>query len=344
MVNFALVGCGRIAPFHFEGIRESHGGIVRAVCDLDIKKAHHLVGEHKDIAVYDDYETMLSDPKIDVVNICTNHRSHFSLALGALNAGKHVVIEKPVTLKVADAEVLEKTAQEKQLKATVVFQNRFNPSITLTKSALVEGKFGTISHGTGSIRWCRDQAYYQQDPWRGKESDLDGILMNQSIHTLDLLMYLLGPIEKVTGQLKTAFLDIEMENIGLATLTFANGAIGLFEGAGTIFPTDLEGRISLFGETGTVILGGMAANEIETWRFKDQRVSDEEAIKQNLKKVARKSPSVYGFGHEKVMQDMIDAINDDRPPKVSLEDGKRALTVILAIYESAKKGGMPVYC
>lgn len=344
MINFAIIGCGRIARFHLEGIFESNSANLKAVCDLDTEKATQLIKSRSGIKVYRDYQELLLDPDIDVVNICTNHQSHFEISLAAIEAGKHVIIEKPVTLSLEEADMLIAAQKKHQVKATVVFQNRFNQSIKLTKKALKEGMFGRLSHSVGSVRWCRNQDYYNLDAWRGLACEKDGILMNQSIHTIDLLIYLMGPVKKVTGQVKTAFYDIEMENVGLATLEFENGAIGLFEGAGTIYPKDLEGRISIFGETGTVMLGGMSANTIETWRFtKDCETEQEELIKKLLEDEAN-APTVYGFGHEKVIKDMVNAITKNREPKVSLQDGKNALAVVLAIYQSAENNGMPVYC
>lgn len=344
MINFAIVGCGRIAKFHLEGILETKGATLKAVSDLNLEKANLLVGSNTEVDIYQDYHEMLRDQSIDVVNICTNHQSHFKIALAALEAGKHVIIEKPVTLSLEEADLLIEAQKKNNVKATVVFQNRFNQSVELTKRAIEDGRFNELSHGVGTVRWCRDQSYYNQDPWRGKIIDKDGVLMNQSIHTLDLLMYMMGPVKKVTGQLRTAFFDIEMENVGLATLEFENGAIGLFEGAGTIYPADLEGRISLFGRTGTVVLGGMAANQIETWRFKQDYQQEQDELIKNLNEQEANAPTVYGFGHEKIINDMVKAITDNREPRVRLQDGRNALAVVLAIYESAANDGMPVYC
>lgn len=344
MINFAIVGCGRIAKFHLEGILETKGTTLKAVSDLDLRKANKLVTSNPGVDVYQDYQEMLLDQSIDVVNICTNHQSHFEIALAALEAGKHVIIEKPITLSLEEADILIKAQKKNNLKATVVFQNRFNQSVELTKQAVDNGLFSELSHGVGTVRWYRDHDYYNQDPWRGRLSNKDGVLMNQAIHTIDLLIYLMGPVKKVTGQLRTAFLDIEMENVGVATLEFESGAIGLFEGAGTVYPTDLEGSVSLFGKTGTVKLSGMSANQIEIWRFKQDYQREQTELVQSLIDRETNAPTVYGFGHEKVIQDMVDSIRSDREPKVCLQDGKNALAVVLAIYESAEKNGMPIYC
>lgn len=343
MINFGIVGCGRVAKFHREAIFETKGASLKAISDLNVDKANKLAQSRPEIEVYRNYKDMLLDSSIDVVTICTNHHAHFEVALAALEAGKHIIVEKPVTLSLADADRLIDTQKKHGVKAAVVFQNRFNQAVELTKKAMDDGLFGELSHGVGSVRWCRDQTYYNQDAWRGSAKEKDGILMNQSIHTIDLLTHLMGPVKKVTGQVKTAFADIEMEDVGLATLEFENGAIGLFEGAGTIYPTDLEGRLSLFGEKGSVILGGMSANKIEAWRFKQDYHQDQADVIKHLSKIEADAPTVYGFGHEKVIQDMVDAIKYDREPKIGLQDGKHALAIVLAIYQSAENNGMPVY-
>lgn len=343
MINFAIVGCGRVAKFHLEAILETKGAELKAISDLDFVKANKLVQSSPNAKIYTDYREMLLDSSIDVVSICTNHHLHFEVALAALEAGKHIIVEKPVTLSLEDADRLIEAQKKNGVKATVVFQNRFNQAVELVKRTMDEGLFGKLSHGVGTVRWCRDQAYYDQDAWRGSAKEKDGFLMNQSIHTIDLLTYLMGPVKKVTGQVRTAFSEIEMEDVGLATIEFENGAIGQFEGAGTIYPDDLEASISLFGSKGSVILGGMSANQIKAWRFKKEYQEDQARVIQHLSEKEAIAPTVYGFGHEKIVQDMVSSIKDNREPKIRLEDGKHALAVVLAIYQSAENGGMPVY-
>lgn len=343
MINFAIVGCGRVAKFHLEAILETKGAELKAISDLDFAKANKLVQSSPNAKIYTDYREMLLDSSIDVVSICTNHHLHFEVALAALEAGKHIIVEKPVTLSLEDADLLIDTQKKHGVKATVVFQNRFNQAVQLAKNAMDEGLFGKLSHGVGTVRWCRNQAYYDQDQWRGSAKEKDGFLMNQSIHTIDILTYLMGPVKKVTGQVRTAFSEIEMEDVGLATLEFESGAIGLFEGAGTIYPDDLEASISLFGSKGSAILGGMSTNQIKAWRFKEDYQQDQTQVIQDLSEKEANAPTVYGFGHEKIVQDMVKAIRDDRQPKIGLEDGKHALAVVLAIYQSAKNDGIPVY-
>ncbi|MBU9710350.1 Gfo/Idh/MocA family protein [Evansella tamaricis] len=343
MINFAIIGCGRISVFHKEGILETTGAALKAVCDVDKTKAASLVEGLSSIDIYVDYKQLLEDPSIHVVNICTEHYYHSELAVAAMDAGKHVIVEKPVALSLEEADRMIEAQKKNGIKATVVFQNRYNKAVAMMRDAVEEGRLGELSHGVGSIRWYRDQSYYGQDSWRGTQKQKDGFLMNQTIHTIDLLTWMMGPVKKVTGQVSTKFFEIEMENIGAATMEFENGAIGIIEGAGTVYPDDLEGRLSIFGEKGTIVLGGTSANKIETWRFSNDFQKEQIASLELLREQEENAPTVYGFGHEKVIQDMVDAIHQNREPIISLMDGKNALEIVLAIYESAKKDGQPVY-
>ncbi len=343
MINFGIIGCGRISPFHKAGILETNGAQLTTVCDVVEQKARELVNGSENITVYTDYKELLQDPSIHVVNICTEHHLHAEIAIAAMDAGKHVIIEKPIALTLKDADRMIEAQKRNKVKATIVFQNRFNQAVMVTRKALEEGRFGEMSHGVGSVRWYRDQSYYSQDPWRGKTTHKDGFLMNQTIHTIDLLIWMMGPVKKVSGNIKTKFFDIEMENVGTATLEFENGTIGLIEGAGTVFPSDLEGSLSLFGAKGTVVLSGAAANKIETWRFSKDYQNEQAEVLNQIRHQEENAPTVYGFGHEKVVQDMVEAIRHDRNPITSLVDGRNALEVVLAIYDSAKNDGNAVY-
>ncbi|MBU9721564.1 MULTISPECIES: Gfo/Idh/MocA family protein [Bacillaceae] len=341
MLNFAIIGCGRIAPFHKEGIRETEGAVLKAVCDLNETKTTNFTVEN--VSVYNNYRDVLADPEIDVVNICTEHHLHSEIAIAAMEAGKHIIVEKPIALSMEEANRMLEAEKRTGVKATVVFQNRYNKPIELTRRALEDGRFGELSYGAASVRWYRGQDYYNQDLWRGKKYMKDGFLMNQSIHTIDLLLWMMGPVKKVIGQVKTSNLNIEMENIGVAILEFESGAIGMIEGVGASYPDDLEGRLSLVGQHGTVIVGGSATNRLEAWRFEKEYQDEQKYMMELDRKHNENAPTVYGYGHEKVIEDMVCAIKMNRSPKVRLEDGKNALQLILAIYESSENNGVPVW-
>lgn len=335
MMNFAVVGCGRIAKKHIEAIDNAKKAVLYALCDIDEDRLETMASDNNITNKYLNIDEMLEDSNIDVVTICTPNATHADLAIKAIEAGKHVMIEKPIATTVEDAERIIQAAKEHNVKASSVHQNRFNQAVQKTRKAYEEGKFGRMSHGVASIRWNRDERYYGQDEWRGKIDQQDGVLMNQCIHNIDLLRWMMGPVKSVTGKTTTRFRDIEMEDVGTAIIEFESGALGVIEGAGTIYPTNLEETLNLFGEKGTVCIGGIAVNKIENWRF-NTNFSDEEAA--ILAEQEGNPPTVYGYGHQLIVEDMIVAIENDCEPYVTLQDGKNAIELVLAIYKSSKTG------
>ncbi len=338
MLKFGIVGCGRIAPKHAEAISALEEADLIAVCDIDEEKAKGFA-EKYNAEMYIEYDKMLENPDIDVINICTPNAQHADMAVQAIEKGKHVMIEKPIALTLEDADRIIEAAEKAGVKASAVHQNRFNDAIQQTRKAMEEDQFGKMSHGIASIRWNRNMGYYNQASWRGTKEYKDGVLMNQCIHNIDLLRWMMGPIKKIDGSTATRFRDIEMEDVGVATVEFESGALGVIEGAGTIYPTNMEETLNLFGEKGTVVVGGIAVNKIEKWRFSESFQEEEQKI---LAEQADNPPTVYGFGHQNIIQDMIDAVKEDRDPYVTLQDGKNAIEIVLAIYESSETG-KPVY-
>lgn len=336
-MNFAIVGCGRIALKHAEAIKNLPEAKLVSVCDIIPEKAEQFATSYQ-AQMYVEFDEMLENPEIQVVNICTPNALHADMAVKAIEKGKHVMIEKPIAISLEDADRIIEAASRKGVKATAVHQNRFNAAIQKTRKALEGGMFGQMSHGVASIRWNRNQAYYNQANWRGTIDAKDGVLMNQCIHNIDLLNWMMGPVKKVIGKTATRFRDIEMEDVGTAILEFESGALGIIEGAGTIYPTNLEETLNLFGEKGTVCIGGIAVNKIENWRFTEDFKGEEEKV---LAEQEDNPPTVYGYGHAAIIQDMIDAIKEDRNPYITLQDGKDAVAIVLAIYESSKTG-LPV--
>ncbi|WP_101842472.1 Gfo/Idh/MocA family protein [Halobacillus sp. Marseille-P3879] len=335
MINFAIVGCGRIAKKHVEAIKSTEGAELVSLCDVDIDRLNKMASENNIERIYTSIDEMVKDSHIDVVNICTPNAVHADNAIEAIEAGKHVMIEKPIATCLEDADRILEAAKRNGVKATAVHQNRFNEAIQKTRKACEEGKFGEMSHGVASIRWNRNMGYYKQDSWRGTVEHQDGVLMNQCIHNIDLLIWMMGPVKSVTGKTVTRFRDIEMEDVGSAILEFENGAIGIIEGAGTIYPTNLEETLNLFGSKGTACVGGIAVNKIENWRFTDDFQEEESNL---LEQQHDNPPTVYGFGHQLIIEDMVDSINSNREPYITLEDGRNAIEVVLAIYKSSQLG------
>lgn len=327
-MRFAIIGCGRIAPKHAESIVAIPEAELVAVCDIIPEKAQAFADKYG-AKPYTSFEEMLAAEDIEVVTIATPSDLHAPIGIAAAKLGKHVMVEKPMAMTLKSADELIKTCKENHVKLAVIHQNRFNKSVKLMRKALEDGRFGKLTHGQATVRWNRDNNYYAQAPWRGTKLQDGGVLMNQSIHNIDLLQWTFGPVESVFGYTTTALRPIEMEDVGGAVIKFKNGAIGLIEAASTIYPKNIEETLNVFGATGSVIIGGIAVNRIETWEFPNS----EEEKKQILESQENDPPTVYGFGHREVINDMIHAIREDRTPAIPGEEGRKALEIILAIYK-----------
>ena len=338
-MDYALIGCGRIATNHIKAALNNHLHIV-AVCDIRPEAMEALLAKHglerdEAIKLYTDYREMLAAEKPTLVSIATESGLHAQIALDCIDAGIHVIIEKPMAMKMADAEEIIRRSEEKGVKVSACHQNRFNIAVQETRQALEAGRFGRLSHGSIHVRWNRDKGYYDQAPWRGTWAQDGGCLMNQCIHGIDLLRWMMGnEVEEVYGVTKRQFHDyLECEDVGMAVVKFKNGAIGTIEGTTNVYPKNLEETLYLFGETGTVKIGGTSTNNIDVWDFADETVED--AKNKGLREA---TSNVYGNGHTSLFADVIDAIEHDRRPYVDAVAGRNALEMVLAIYQSAATG------
>lgn len=336
MLNFAIVGAGSIAPNYAEAIRLHQQANLFAVCDNNPAVEEGFVKANGIKKFYRNYQELLKDAKVDVVCICTPSGMHANMAVEAMAAGKHVIIEKPIALTIEDADRVIEAAHKYGVKASVAFQKRFNPAVVQTKLALDKGNFGKMMHANTTVRWYRDQSYYNQDQWRGTASMDGGALMNQCIHNIDLLRWMMGPVKRIIGFTATRRHQIEMEDIGVSILEFESGALGVMEGSTAVYPIDLEASISIFGEKGTAIVGGKYLTEIKEWQFKQ---TDDPAHEQE-KSTSERVMDHGEEGHYPIIHDMVCAIKEDKQPSITLEDGRNALEIILAIYESAETGNI----
>lgn len=335
ILKFAIIGCGRISYKHVEAAINNKEEIeLAALCDLvegkaiERKKQYEQHIANSKVNVYDDYGKMLIEEDIDVVVIATESGYHAKHAIDCLNAGKHVLVEKPMALSIADADKMIELAKKKNLKLGVCHQNRFNPPIQKLRRAIEEGRFGKIINATARILWTRDDNYYKQAPWRGTKELDGGTLMNQCIHNIDLLQWMMNSdVERIHAETDTFLRDIEMEDFGAILIRFKNGAIGIVEGSACVYPKNLEETLSIFGEKGTVVIGGLAVNEIETWDFANKKDYDKIGDSEDVDSV-----SVYGEGHTPLYKDFINAVNEDRETLISGEEGKKALQIILTAY------------
>ncbi len=335
-MKYALIGCGRISAKHIEAAKSNNLRIV-AVCDILPKKTAEAEEKFclSGVKKYTDYKEMVLKEKPQLVAVATESGFHAEIALFCIKNGCNVIIEKPISLSIADADKIILEAKKNNVKVCACHQNRFNKSVEYIKKALDDGRFGRLFHGTASILWNRNKEYYSQASWRGTWEYDGGALMNQCIHNIDLLRWLMGEdIDEVvsyTDRLNHPYL--ETEDLGLALIKFKNGAYGVIEGTTNAFGKTLEGALSIYGEKGVVRAGGKSANKIDICQFADG-IDDENFVKENYCDAA---PNVYGFGHTLLYKDMVEAINTDREPYVTAEDGKKAVELVLAIYKSAKE-------
>lgn len=338
-MKYALIGCGRISTNHIKAAMNNKLEII-AVCDIVPKNMeklleNHGLGEERAIKRYTDYKQMIKENEIELISIATESGLHAEIALYCIENNVHVIIEKPMAMSIAEADKIIALAAEKNVRVSACHQNRFNIAVQQMRKALEDGRFGKISHGSIHVRWNRNKNYYEQAPWRGTWAQDGGALMNQCIHGIDLLRWMMGDeVESVYGVTKQQFHHyLEAEDIGMAVVKFKNGAIATIEGTTNVYPQNLEETLYLFGENGTVKLGGKSTNNIDVWNFADESEED-----QKNKGLEEKTSNVYGNGHTSLFADMICAIEENREPYVDAQAGKRALEMILAIYKSQRTG------
>lgn len=337
-MKYALIGCGRISPNHIVAAQNNGLDIV-GICDINSLNMEDKVLKFslpKSVHLYNDYNEMISIEKPELVSIATESGEHAKIALDCLKKECNLIVEKPIALSLEDADKIIELADRKNLKVCACHQNRFNKSIQKIRDAVDKNRFGRLYYGTAHIRWARDYEYYNRAKWRGTWEQDGGALMNQCIHDIDLLRWMMGDdvveVMAMTDRLKHDY--IEAEDLGIAIVRFANGSYGIIEGTTDVYPKNLEETLYLFGEKGTVKAGGEAVNIIEEWKFSDYLDEPETVKREN----SEQPPNVYGFGHTKLYKDVIEAINNDRQPYVDARAGRRALELVLAIYKSAATG------
>ncbi|MBC2399546.1 Gfo/Idh/MocA family protein [Clostridium tetanomorphum] len=342
-LRFAIIGCGRISYKHVEAlVNNKEEALLVGTCDIikenaEAKKNEYIekMNSPLNVGVYTDYKEMLDKEEIDVITIATESGYHSEIAIYCMNKGKHVIVEKPMALSIKDADNMIKCAKDNDVKLCVSHQNRFNAPIQKLRKAIEENRFGRLVNGTARILWNRNMGYYTQAPWRGTWALDGGTLMNQCIHNIDLLQWMMGgEIDTVYAQCDTFLRDIEAEDFGAIVIRFKNGSIGIVEGSACVYPKNLEETLSIFGENGAVSIGGLAVNKIETWRFGDNKDSEEEILKEQ----GEDPDTVYGFGHTYLFKDVIEAIHENKEPLINGEEGKKGMAIILAAYKSRLTG------
>jgi UDP-N-acetyl-2-amino-2-deoxyglucuronate dehydrogenase len=335
MIRFGVLGCGRISKRHLDllGGNQIEGARLAAICDVDVERLATAQQKY-DVPAYADFREMLADKSVDVVTILTPSGMHAEHAIAAAGAGKHVVVEKPMALRLEDADAMISACDRAGVKLFVVKQNRLNVPVVKARQALETGRFGKLVLGTVRVRWRRDQNYYNQDSWRGTWAQDGGVLSNQASHHVDLLEWFMGDVISVNARGSRMLVDIEAEDTAIATLQFANGALGIIEATNAARPRDLEGSLSILGEGGTVVIGGFAVNEMLVWDFVEQRDGDGEV----LEKFSVNPPNVYGYGHQAYYEHVVDCLCNNSAALVDGLEGRRSLELITALYESMETG------
>jgi UDP-N-acetyl-2-amino-2-deoxyglucuronate dehydrogenase len=332
VLNFGLIGCGRVSPRHVQSISELAQARLIAVADIIESRAAHFAKDYHAEA-YTDYRRLLERRDVDVVNICTPSGLHAQMAIEAMQAGKHVIVEKPMALSLQDADKMIAVAQTSGVKLCVVLQNRYNPPMVDLRRVVDEGRLGKLLLGNATVRWYRPQEYYE-DGWHGTWSMDGGALMNQSIHHIDALLWLMGDVASVFTYTATLAHRMEAEDVGVVALRFKTGALGAVEGSTVTYPENLEGSVALFGERGSVKVGGTALNRKVFWKIEDELEHEREL----LTREQVDPPSVYGYSHKAVIADMVEAIQQDRKPQTNGTEARKSVALVLAMYESARTG------
>ena len=336
-IQAALIGCGRIgSKKHLEAFLANRESLdLTVVCDLKRERAEQIAETYaartgKRPAVFTDYRKAL-DRELEMVTIATESGYHYAIAMDCLERKVHTLVEKPMALSVSEMDQMIRRAKEHLVKLGVCFQNRFNPSVQEVAKKMREKAFGRVFTATARILWNRNEAYYKQADWRGTWRLDGGTLMNQCAHNIDLLQWVLGgEIDQVTAVIRNYHHPyLEVEDFGAALISFKNGSVGILEGTSNVYPHNLEETLSIFGENGTVVLGGLAVNKIQTWQFPGESSHPFSALPD--------PESVYGSGHIPLFKDFYEAITQDRDPYITGEEGKKAVEIILGIYQSHKE-------
>jgi predicted dehydrogenase len=338
--GFGIVGCGMISTFHARAIADVRGAKLVACFDTRAEAAEKFAAENGCTA-YTDLKAMLADPKVEIVTIATPSGAHMEPAVAAARAGKHVIVEKPleITLKKCDRIIEECAKAGVQLGA--IFPSRFHDSSVKLKRAIDAGRFGRLTVGDAYVKWFRTQAYYDSGAWRGTWAlDGGGALMNQAIHSVDLLTWLMGPVVEIQANTATlAHERIEVEDVAVATLRFANGALGVLEATTAAYPGYLK-RIEIHGSDGSAVL---EEEDLKTWDFAKPRKEDQAILEQMRQRKSTgggaSDPAAIGHhGHAMQFRDFVEAVRKNRAPAIDGHEGRRSVEIILGVYKAAETG------
>lgn len=332
-IRFAVVGCGRISKSHFDALKKHSGRAeLTGVCDTD-PKALSIATAETGAPGWSDLKTMLAKVDADCIVLATPSGLHPQQTIQIAESGRHVMTEKPMATRWHDAISMVKACDDANVGLFVVKQNRRNATLQLLKKAVDSGRFGRIYAVSVNVFWTRPQEYYDSAAWRGTWEFDGGAFMNQASHYVDLLDWLIGPVESVMAYTGTLARNIEVEDSGAACIKWRSGALGTFNVSMLTYPKNLEGSITILGEKGTVKVGGVAVNEIQHWAFAEPHPSDEQVTAANYE-----TTSVYGFGHPLYYDNVIKVLRGEAKPETDGREGLQSLEIIIALYLSARDG------
>ena len=332
-IRFALVGCGRISANHFDALeRHAARAEVVAVCDVDPAALAAAV-ERTGAPGFASLEALLAGSSPDVVILATPSGLHAEQAIAVAQAGCHVMTEKPMATRWQDGKRMVAACDHAGVHLFVVKQNRRNATLQLLKRAMGAGRFGRIYMVNINVFWSRPQSYYESSPWRGTWEFDGGAFMNQASHYVDLLDWLIGPVESVQAYTATLARNIQVEDTGVVSIRWRTGALGSMNVTMLTYPKNLEGSITIIGEKGTVRVGGVAVNRIEHWEFADVHPDDE-----RVEAASYETTSVYGFGHPAYYDNVIQSLRGEAHPETDGREGLQSLEILIATYLSARDG------
>jgi len=331
-LRFALIGCSNIAVKHAEALARIEGARLTAVCDLVEERARTLADKYG-VAHYADYHRMLDAEGVDVVTVLTPSGDHGARVLDVVQHGRHIVVEKPLALRLEEADAVISACDVAGVKLFVVKQNRLNRPVQALRHAVDERRFGKLVLGTIRVRWCRHQSYYDAAPWRGTWALDGGVLTNQASHHIDMLEWMMGPVQSVSAMTATRLVTIEAEDTAVATVRFVNGALGVIEATTATRPDDLEGSISVLGEKGAVVIGGFAMDRLVTWQFAEARPEDEQIFE-----TYGENPPQFAWNHTEYLRGVVATIREGHKALVDGLEGRKSIELINALYESAETG------
>ena len=332
-IRFALIGCGRIAQNHFAALQKhADRAELVGVCDIDsgaVQAAAALTGAK----AYGNLTSMLADTNADMVILTTPSGLHPQETVEIAATGRHVMTEKPMATRWHDGLRMVKACDDAAVRLFVVKQNRRNDTLRLLKSAVSQGRFGRIYMVNINVFWTRPQEYYDSSAWRGTWEFDGGAFMNQASHYVDLLDWIVGPIESIQAYTATLARNIEVEDTGVISVKWRSGALGSMNVTMLTYPKNLEGSITILGEKGTVRIGGVAVNEIQHWEFAEPHEDD-----QKVQQASYATTSVYGFGHPLYYDNVINVLRGEALPETDGREGLKSLEVLIAMYLSARDG------